>query len=216
MIERIKEKQVYNSINHIFEIGNYRLEYYKLFKTHFDKIVKKEVLQKLFPYKKNILYCPTWKDIENSSSFDNYFHLILKEAATKYNLIVKLHPNLVETHFSQIEILKAKYEKKGLLFLDNFPLIYPLLNITDIYLGDFSSIGYDFLYFQRHMFFLQPQNKILQSDIFDCGYLIDNTNVFETIENKLKGKIKKNKIQMLYNKTFKQKINLKQIKNKLY
>ena len=61
----------------------------------------------------------------------------------------------------------------GLIFLKDFPLVYPLLAHTDIYLGDMSSIGYDFLPFNKPMFFLNKQKRDPKTDrglyLFRCG-----------------------------------------------
>src|SRR5438105_1920604 len=54
------------------------------------------------------------------------------------------------------KVMPEKTSKHNLLFITDFPLIYPLLAKTDIYLGDVSSIGYDFLFFQKPMFFFNP------------------------------------------------------------
>ncbi len=216
MIDILKEKKIYNSIESLFEIGNYRLKYYQKFKSLFDKIAKEEIKKKLPPNKITIMYAPTWKDTENSSSFETYLETLLKTLPTKYNLIVKLHPNLFEKFDVQIEILKGKYEKNNILFLDNFSLIYPLLNFVNIYLGDFSSIGYDFLYFQKPMFFLQPANLDLQSDINTCGHVICNNYIFKTIEENMKNKKFKEKIKKLYKYTFKQKVNMEDLKKIIF
>lgn len=216
MISLLNEKKILHSIKHVLEIGNYRLEYYKKFKNFFDQRAKNEILKKLPSGKTTILYAPTWKDSENSSSFEFFVKPILKMVTSKYNLIVKLHPNLLQTSFTQIEILKAGHNKKNILFLDNFPLIYPLLNVTDIYLGDFSSIGYDFLYFQKPMFFLQPKNKKLKSDLFGCGKLLSKTNIFKTIDKKISNGFFKDKMTSLYKNAFTQKIDLEKIKNKIF
>lgn len=53
-------------------------------------------------------------------------------------------------------------------FLKAFPSIYPLLEYTDVFVGDMSSIGYDFLTFNKPMFFLNPcENK--EAFLFQCG-----------------------------------------------
>ncbi|MBS0654086.1 MAG: CDP-glycerol glycerophosphotransferase family protein, partial [Verrucomicrobia bacterium] len=67
-----------------------------------------------------------------------------------------------------------KYEDLShVLFLTDFPTIYPLLNRIDIYIGDMSSIGYDFLTFDRPLFFLNQNKRDPQSDLglylFRCG-----------------------------------------------
>lgn len=213
MIDFLKEKKVFHTISQVIEIGNYRLEYYKKFKNFFDNILINEVLKKFKTKKKIILYAPTWKDAENSSSFEKNFEILLKTLPEKFNLIIKLHPNLIEKFNFEIEMFKLKNEKNNILFLENFSLIYPLLNVVDVYLGDFSSIGYDFLFFKKPMFFLQSENLILNSDLYKCGELIKDENIYDIIE---KGIIKhkyKNQIKKMYDYTFKSYGKIQNLKN---
>jgi hypothetical protein len=210
MIDFLKEKKVFHTIESYAEIGNYRLNYYEQFKYFFKKIVEKEIKFKLPVNKINILYAPTWQDAENSSSFDEDIENLLKKVPFKYNLILKMHPNLLEKYFSQIEILKNKY--KNVLLLNDFPLIYPLLDFIDVYLGDFSSIGYDFLYFQKPMFFLEAKNKQLTSDLFKCGKILKKNKLFETLEKNINNRAFENVQKKLYKYTFKEKINFQSVK----
>src|SRR5207244_888854 len=84
---------------------------------------------------------------------------------------IKLHPNLVEKNKIEVQKLIWQYEKKkNIQFLLDFSPIYPLLNFVDLYIGDASSIGYDFLSFDKPMFFLN-QNK-LSTYLFQCGIVI--------------------------------------------
>lgn len=215
MILFLKEKKIFSTIKNVFIVGNYRLNFYKKFKAFYDELIKNEILKKIDKNKKNLLYAPTWSDYENSSSFEKYLEILLKTASEKYNLIIKLHPNIYQKLEVEIRILKGKYENKNILFLENFPLIYPLLNIIDIYLGDFSSIGYDFLYFQKPMYFLKPQNPKLTSDLFFCGNVIEDNNIFKVIEKNIFQDQLKDKIKKLYNLTFDSKVNLKKLKEKI-
>ncbi|NGX34566.1 MAG: hypothetical protein K1060chlam1_00919 [Candidatus Anoxychlamydiales bacterium] len=221
----LKEKKVFHTIENIFEIGNFRLDYFNKFKSHFKKIIKNEISKKLSKKLSNknlnLLYAPTWEDKEKSSSFFKYIDVLLTKLPSKYNLIVKIHHNLIVQNETTIEIMKLKYSKKNILFLENFPLIYPLLDFIDIYIGDFSSIGYDFLSFNKAMFLLKPQNKKLSSDLFDIATVIDDKKIFETIENsKLSHHALNNenliqKRKNLYDSTFKKTTDLEKLKNLL-
>src|SRR5262249_26302706 len=90
------------------------------------------------------------------------------------NLLVKLHPRLELDDPGLYYFLVGKYEKKpNVLFLKDFPLVYPLLAKATAYIGDMSSVGYDFLPFNRPMFFLNQQKRDSKSDralaLFQCG-----------------------------------------------
>lgn len=200
MREVLKEKKVFKTIRNIVEIGNYRLEYFKKFYSFYQNIVQEEILKKFQNNNLTILYVPTWQDFEKSSSFNKYFKMLLKNLPKNFNLIIKLHPNLLKQYEIDILIQKEKNENKNILFLDNFPIIYPLLNIIDIYLGDFSSIGYDFLYFDKPMFFLKSENNNF-SNLFECGHLITK-NIYKTIEQNLDHKSYSSQKDSLYKYTF--------------
>ena len=71
-------------------------------------------------------------------------------------------------------------------------MIFPLLEVSSIYLGDMSSIGYDFLAFNRPMYFLNEHMLDPKADprvfLYRCGVSIfpDNYhNVYEVIKNTL-------------------------------
>jgi hypothetical protein len=148
--------------------GNYRLEFYKMHEAFFDKTLpfKKE--------KKTLLYAPTWsapsKKIElriNYSSFFEVYQRVFETLGPLYQLIVKLHPVVFKTMPGEIE--RVMQEHPEIYFLQDYPPIYPLLKHTDLYLGDYSSIGYDFLYFDRPLFFLETTE---QTHLQECGQKI--------------------------------------------
>ena len=59
-------------------------------------------------------------------------------------------------------------------FIIDFPPVYPLLAQCACYIGDYSSIGYDFLAFDRPLFFL-PSGKptsAYHSPLYACGKVI--------------------------------------------
>ncbi|MBI3211196.1 MAG: CDP-glycerol glycerophosphotransferase family protein [Simkania negevensis] len=118
-------------------------------------------------------------------------HLV-KNIPDHYNLIVKLHPNLKADLYKMEKIIHEAENKPNLLILKEFPLIYPLLNSVSIYLGDMSSIGYDFLKFNKPMFFLNQNQRDLKKDkglyLFQCGVSIERheyNQIFQIIEKNL-------------------------------
>lgn len=158
--------------------GNYRLEYYKKYKTFFDAktAFKKE--------KKTILYAPTWlseklEQRKYGSSFFLFHKELFGDVPKNFQLICKPHPFLINTFHNEVEKIKEFYP--NVIFIDNYPLIYPLLQNIDIYLGDFSSMGFDFLYFDKPLFFLSSDK---QTPLQQCGTCIQN-NIYETINNNL-------------------------------
>jgi len=81
--------------------------------------------------------------------------------------MIKLHPFLAEDDPAQVFQITAHYENHdSVIFVDDFPVIYPLLNRCSLYLGDYSSIGYDFLSFDKPLYFLNRTNS---SPLHACG-----------------------------------------------
>ena len=187
MIDFLSAKGSYNQLESVITVGNYRYKHYSKHKAALDAH-----FQSLFSFNSNpiIFYAPTWKDSENNSSFDHVFERLVDDLPDHFNLIVKLHPNTFSSP-ELLEIFSFRYsQKKNLLILPEFPPIYPILNGVDIYLGDMSSIGYDFLTFRKPMFFLNIQKRNPKTDpslqLAQCGTVInpqDFNKIYSIIEN---------------------------------
>jgi hypothetical protein len=146
MIDFLDQKKV--KISNIIPVGNFRYLYFQKHRKFYEELLDSMGLKKSF-----ILYAPTWKDAENSSSYEAFIDSVIQQLSD-FPLVVKPHPNESE----DIRVIKKKLIGKC-VFLDHFPPIYPLLQRTSHLLGDFSSIGYDFLMFCRPMFFFNPSNR---------------------------------------------------------
>jgi teichoic acid glycerol-phosphate primase len=153
--------------------GNYRYQHYQKNQPFYDNLLKAELEGKLDPNKKNIFYAPTWPDGESNSSFLPYATRCLQEVGEFYNVIIRYHPFLDDLHPVETHQLRGKFEhKQGIAFLSDFPCIYPILNFSDAYLGDFSSIGYDFLAFNKPLFFLDSHF----GKLYQCGQQLNLEN----------------------------------------
>jgi hypothetical protein len=174
MIDFLQRKGVFDQLKGHVITGNFRYQFYLDHHAFYDPIIEKEIVRKLPKAEKTLLYAPTWQDYEKSSSFFDAAKPIIEKLPSEHNLIVKLHPNLLLQEEFKVEELIEKYEdRNNVLFLTEFPPIYPLLNCVDIYIGDMSSIGYDFLCFDRPMFFLNQNLRASHADaglyLFRCG-----------------------------------------------
>lgn len=145
MVDFLKLKNVYDHLQ-VKQVGNFRLAYYQQHKLFYDRLVEERipVKQKLF------LYAPTWKDTENSSSLDGAWKPLIEKLPDGYALAIKPHPNADCPDIG---------EHPNVFLLKDFPPIYALLNRSAAYIGDMSSIGYDFLAFDRPMIFLNPNRR---------------------------------------------------------
>ena len=174
MVDFLQSKGVLLENKSYLMVGNYRKEHYLQNQEFYDSLVRAVLSNKIDKRKKTIFYAPTWDDAEKSSSFQGALPSLIDSLCGEFNLLIKPHPNLLIDSAIENRRLIERYEKKeGVFFLLEFPPIYPLLAAIDIYIGDFSSIGYDVLSFQKPMFFLNGQKREVQKDqglyLYRCG-----------------------------------------------
>ncbi|MBI3508515.1 MAG: CDP-glycerol glycerophosphotransferase family protein [Chlamydiia bacterium] len=162
MLDTMHAEEVYPT--HI-RIGNFRYHYYLKHQAFYDKLLP-------CGKGKNILYAPTW---DENNSFWDHFPRLAASIGNIHQLLVKLHPNTEARFAPELEVFKGRYGNKNITFLEDFPPIYPLLQHTEIYIGDMSSIGYDFLTFNRPMFFFHPHKALsrLCGREFQVGFVSD-------------------------------------------
>ena len=173
MLDLLKRMGAFESIKTLIRTGNYRLPFYRKHRAFYDKLFDERVGRFMQNDKKILLYAPTWQDGENPSSFFSHCAQVIEELSDTFNVIVKLHPFLEEHHPAHTYRIISQYEKSNVLFLTQFPAIYALLAHTDIYLGDYSSIGYDFLAFDRPLYFLTPQEQT-SFPLHRCGVRVQD------------------------------------------
>ena len=173
MMEMLKELNI-PTPNYAI-VGNYRLQFYQKNRSFYDSLLSFD--QK----KRTLLYAPTWKDSDSATSFFDYGAKILSELPSDWNLVIKLHPLLEARNPAQFyPIAKLAAQKSNAFLIQDFPPVYPILAQADVYLGDFSSIGYDFLAFQRPLYFLPTTHP---GRLHSCGRLIDPTkNLYSQLE----------------------------------
>ncbi len=171
MIRMLKDLGVWEKIQSYSVVGNYRLKVYEANRPFYDRLAKEAV--PLSSGKKTLLYAPTWNDADGASSFFFAGGKVIEELPSDWNLILKVHPLLEQRDPSCFYRIAALAEQKPNAFLvHEFPPVYPLLAMADAYLGDASSVGYDFLYFQRPMFFFPTKPP---SRLHSCGKVLDPT-----------------------------------------
>lgn len=174
MEELLQQKKISSPT---FTVGNYRLAYYQKNKEFYQTLIQK--IFSLPSENPTYIYAPTWEDYENNSSWKDTFPYLLKELPESVNLIIKPHPNTWIKNPFEIERIFYPYEKKrNILLLTDFMPVYPLLEKVDGYIGDYSSIGYDFLYFNKPMFFITDKKSPLSS----CGHHLEKNFSFHRME----------------------------------
>jgi CDP-glycerol glycerophosphotransferase (TagB/SpsB family) len=201
MLDMFRHEGVLSHLHQYVITGNYRYTYFKKHEAFYDEVMEKEILCHLDMSKQTILYAPTWMDLEESGTYFECIDELLKNLPAEYNIIVKPHPQLELDDTSSYYRILGKYKNHPqVLFLTDFPLIYPLLKYTDLYIGDMSSIGYDYLVFNRPMYFLNKENRNPKRDrrsfLYNCGVDIKNKQIpriFDIIERSIDGDAEKYK-----------------------
>lgn len=177
MLDMFKRIELFHELKSYIITGNYRYTYYKKHKAFYDKIMENEILNQFEKKQPIILYAPTWEDSQLASTFYEACGPLIERLPEKYNMIVKVHPAMLRDKIAEYYMIVNTYAaKKNVLFLCEFPPIYPLLNAADFYIGDTSSIGYDYLVFDRPMFFLNKYkldpSTTPELYLYRCGRVI--------------------------------------------
>lgn len=172
LLDIFKQKGIDQKLNPIIS-GNYRLAYYKKNRIFFQKKIHHFLFEKT---KTTILFAPTWSQQQKFSQFSDFYsplektcRFLLENIPNDVQLYIKLHPLFIADHLEHfLEMEKKIKEHPNVKLIHNLPLIYPLLEHIDILVGDYSSIGYDFLYFDRPLFFLSE----MHTDLHACGRVL--------------------------------------------
>lgn len=191
MLDMFKDLKVNHFLNAYVVTGNYRYQYYQKHKAFYDRIGE-EIWSRFAKPQTTILYAPTCRDPEKTTSLW-HANPIFDHLPDDYNLLVKIHPSLEETDAPLLYRTIGKYSQRGnIVFVKDLPLVYPILERADIYLGDMSSIGYDFLVFNKPMFFLNQIKRDVAQDrnvfLYRCGVEVlpeHYEKIFHLIEDHL-------------------------------
>ncbi|MBS0624194.1 MAG: CDP-glycerol glycerophosphotransferase family protein [Verrucomicrobia bacterium] len=160
------KKGVLERVKKWVRVGNFRYAYYLKHREFFDQKV-----QSLLPAAKGrwrLLYAPTWSFPPAQGPQDSpFFEQMQKifQVPSTIQLIVKLHPFMYRLFPELLQQLREKYQTDQIVFLDEIPLVYPLLTQVDAYLGDYSSVGYDFLTTNKPLFLL-TEGPLTQAGVF--------------------------------------------------
>ncbi len=225
MLDAFKQHGVLKKIPHQIVIGNFRLHYFQKHRSFYQKKTKQ-----LLPFKnskKTLFYAPTWGNEKHNLHILKTLRFLIENLSSRFNFIIKPHPFSLDRMDYEFARLKTsprdsqnnnKY--KDVVFIRDFHAIYPLLDQADLYLGDFSSIGYDFLFFNRPLFFLNygphKQSKAANKFLLQSGVEIKKeAEIVDKILQGLKNDRFSKKRKEIYNYTFNPLSDLKKIKKDL-
>lgn len=164
MLDMLQELSV--AVPEYTVVGNYRWRFYQKYRSFYDHLVPR-----IDHSKRTLLYAPTWRDPDGATSFFTQGIRVISELPNDWNLILKVHPLLKQREPAQYERLMKHMDKSNLFLIDEFPPVYPILALADVYLGDASSVGYDFLAFEKPLYFFPTERP---GRLHTCGTMIDN------------------------------------------
>ncbi len=185
LLDLLQCSGAYQKINRVITTGNYRLPYYQQHKAFYETLAESAIFSRFTSKQPIILYAPTWHHDEHPTSFFSSVEAIIAQLSSEFNLVIKLHPLLLEDHLAHTLAIMLRYDHHpSALFITDFPPIYPLLNRCSLYLGDYSSIGYDFLAFDRPLVFLTPDTA--STPLSRCGLTLPTVdNLHHAISQEL-------------------------------
>jgi CDP-glycerol glycerophosphotransferase (TagB/SpsB family) len=138
-----------------------------------------------------VLYAPTWVDKSGNSSWKKFRRAIIHDKPKNISLIVKLHPNLTRYRGNEVEeIINILAGDPKTLIFDMPPDIVPLTAVSDLLVGDVSSVTREFLAFQRPMVFLSNKPKFfwtsVKKKLWECGEVVTKPEkVWEAVSRSL-------------------------------
>jgi teichoic acid glycerol-phosphate primase len=155
--------------------GNVRRAWFREQHAHFEQ--QRRAWGVADDARRTILYAPTWDDRIGSSSFFTAFNTLVDGVPAGSRLVVKLHPHLEQHAPAVSEVLARCAGRDDIVVLRNCPLVYPFLEAADVYIGDMSAMAYDFLGYDRPMFFLNQTANTARDPmfayLFRCGTTIE-------------------------------------------
>lgn len=131
-----------------------------------------------------LIYCPTWRKggISSLERFLDHPEVVAR-LAERYDILVKPHPNILnpDRPFYDASLVERLERLPGTTLI-RAGNVMPWQARADLFLGDISAAGYEWLYFGRPMVFLNPQPGRLRPStdahaltyLWQCGAVCDD------------------------------------------
>ncbi|MGH8772189.1 MAG: CDP-glycerol glycerophosphotransferase family protein [Burkholderiales bacterium] len=144
--------------------------------------------------RKTVIYCPTWRKggLSSIEIFLNHPDVIAG-LCEDYNLIVKPHPNIFNParEFFDANIVERLESTRGIALIRSGNVM-PWFAQADVFIGDVSASGYEWLCFGRPMVFLNPQPGVLAASadpdsatyLWQCGEVCDDVRELKRLVDK--------------------------------
>jgi len=167
-------------------VGNYRHIYLAKHRNFYDT---HPMVSQLREARKRglivIVYAPSWDDAISTCSISRMLPILANSPLAGCALFIKPHPLSSFNHLQEIEDLSTQRPNIHLL---RSSLTLPLLEQTDVLIGDMSALAYDFLRYGRPMIFINGASGAAtdqsKSMLFECGVIFDAVK-HRTIDNVL-------------------------------
>ena len=126
------------------------------------------------PEKKKIVIAPSWqKDNIIETCIEELLDIILDD---RFEIIVRPHPQMVRHNSEFFEILKEKYEEKGIIIQTDFSMHNSIME-ADLLITDWSGAGYEYayttlkpvLFINTPMKVMNPEYKKIGIEPIDCS-----------------------------------------------
>ena len=161
------------------EIVEYDLSYsLKIdFKNNSKEIIKKiKEKYNIKEKEKIILYAPTFR------KYDYNYDLNLKNISSDYKVLIKLHPGIKNYNITG----------KNIINVSDYSSLDELLVASDILVSDYSSVVYDYLFYNKEVYLYAPDYEEYKKD---RGFYVDYKNMpfpisysIEELEKQIKNK----------------------------
>lgn len=193
-LDQLKCFGAYQYLARYVVTGNYRKAFYDTHKNFYAAWIESSPLSRipLAVTRPTILYAPTWADHVGSSSLHNAIAPLIRNLPETYYLIIKPHPHVDDVTLERVQDVIGLRQN---VFMLHDPVTFPLLQLADIYVGDMSSLAYDFLVLAKPMVFLNQAagsaTDPAESLLFRCGPVLappDYEQIGKIVDEELAGR----------------------------
>ncbi len=165
-----KELQEEGIDKNLFFMSNLRYLFYQKHQAFFD-IKAAKFFSKIDKKKPLLLFAPSWSVGSFPSSLHSLESFLFRYAAKEFSILIKLHPWQKKKDISQVyRLIEKSKDHPSVTVIDGCTPTYPLLQKATCFLGDASSLGYDFLLLDKPLFFYFPPEISLEKwPLHRCG-----------------------------------------------
>jgi CDP-glycerol glycerophosphotransferase (TagB/SpsB family) len=172
-LEKLRDSGVHIPEDKLVEIGNLRFDDYINHPKDRHLILKSRGVSDTS--KKTILFAPTWR--WGSGTLQKYSHQFARDLTSEFNLIIRPHSH-DRKYIPGLKKWAARHKIKNIYFSDStdiakFDIMDDFL-ISDLMIGDTSSILYEYLITKKPII-------VVQNDFDDLHTMPDKMNIMKYV-----------------------------------